>query len=87
MLEVVSETHRRAHDMMSLARQILFHELHCPEERTLELAQGIDRLSLAFEYVENPLGKVPLCPECECYCLETFDDGSFLCLSCDHIWT
>lgn len=87
MVEIVSESQRKALNMMAAARQILFHELHCPEERSLELAEGVDRLALAFEFVENPLGQVPICPECECFCLETYVDGSFRCLSCDHQWS
>ncbi|PLX91469.1 MAG: hypothetical protein C0619_07565 [Desulfuromonas sp.] len=87
MGEIISAGHRQALDMMSVARKILFRELHYPESRTRELVEGVDRLSLAFEYVENPLGDVLLCPECECFCLETFEDGSFTCLSCDHHWS
>ena len=87
MGEIISESHRRALGMMSDAREILYRELHYPFNRTHELVAGVDRLALAFEFVENPLGEVTLCPECECFCLETFQDGSFKCLSCDHCWT
>jgi hypothetical protein len=86
MVEIISTGHRRALDMMSVARQILFRELHSPEGRSRELVEGVDRLALAFEFVENPLGEVLLCPQCECFCLETCENGSFKCLSCDYQW-
>lgn len=86
MAEIISEDHRRALDIMSDARKILFRELHYPSCRTHELVEGVDRLSLAFEFVENPLGQVILCQECESFCLETSPDGSYECLSCDHRW-
>lgn len=86
MGEIISDGHRRALDKMSIARKILFRELHCPDCRTRELVEGVDRLALAFEYVENPLGEVLLCPQCESFCLESFENGSFGCLSCDHKW-
>lgn len=87
MAGIASKNHRIALDMMSDARRILFHELHCSGSRTRELVNGVDRLALAFEFAENPLGTVPLCPNCECFCLETHPDGSFSCLSCDHHWS
>lgn len=87
MNEIISEDHRKALGMMSEARKILFRELHYPSCRTHELVEGVDRLALAFEFVENPLGQVILCPECECFCLEIYQDGSFECLSCDHRWS
>jgi hypothetical protein len=87
MGQIISEDHRRALDMMSDARKILFRELHYPASRTHELVAGVDRLALAFEFVENPLGHVVLCPVCECFCLETRQDGSYKCLSCDHCWS
>lgn len=86
MGEIISAGHRQALDMMSVARRILFRELHDPAGRSEELVEGVARLSLAFEYVENPLGDVILCPECECFCLEMLADGSYQCLSCDHRW-
>ena len=86
MGEIISDDHRKALDMMSVARKILFRELHCGADRTRELVEGVDRLALAFEFVENPMGEVLLCPQCECFCLETFENGSFQCLSCDYLW-
>jgi len=86
MGEIISDSHRRALGMMADARKILFRELHYPASRTLELVEGVDRLALAFEFVENPLGEVILCPQCESYCLETHQNGRFTCLNCDHHW-
>lgn len=84
---VTSKRYHTALEMMSDARRILFLELHCPGSRTQELVNGVDRLSLAFEFAENPLGRVRLCPNCECFCLETLPDGSYRCFSCDHHWS
>ena len=86
MNEIISEGHRKALGMMSKARKILLHELHYFPNRTLELVNGLDKLGLAFEFVEHPLEKVNLCPQCEGFCLEIFEDGSYMCLSCDHQW-
>lgn len=87
MSKFVSESHRVAFDKMSDARSILFQELHYPACRTHELVEGVDRLGLAFEFVEHPLETVHLCPQCESFCLEVNLDGSYLCLSCDHQWS
>ena len=73
--------------MMSDARKILFHELHCLTRRTPALMKGVERLALAFEFGENPLNEVHLCPKCECFCMETHADGSFKCMNCDHHWS
>lgn len=86
MSQYISDEHHQALTLMAEARKILFAELHkSPESRPI-LAEGLDRLGLAFEFVENPLGEVALCPGCEGFCLEQTKDGRTKCLSCDHEW-
>lgn len=87
MAEYISEEHQRALDLMSAARKILFAALHGPLASRQVLAEGLDRLGLAFEFVENPLGEVTLCPACEGFCLERSAEGTHRCLSCDHEWS
>lgn len=83
----ISDEHHRALALMAEARKILFTALHGPMESREVLAEGLDKLGLAFEFVENPLGKVSLCPGCEGFCLEKTVDGKTKCLSCDHEWS
>lgn len=83
----ISEDHHKAVALMAEARKILFSALHGPVESRQVLAEGLDRLGLAFEFVENPLGEVALCPECECFCLEKTTEGTTQCLSCDKEWS
>lgn len=87
MSKYISEEHHKAVDLMSRAREILFSQLHGQLEARKVLAEGLDRLGLAFEYVENPLGVVTICPNCEGFCLEKTLDGKNQCLNCDHVWS
>ena len=86
MGKFISEEHQRALTLMSEARKILFTALHGPMSSRQVLAQSLDRLGLAFEFVENPLGEVLLCPSCEGFCLDITPEGKHKCLSCDHEW-
>jgi len=83
----ISDEHNRALALMAEARKILFTELHGPIETRQVLAEGLEKLGLAFEFVENPLGEVSLCPDCEGFCLEKTSEGKNKCLSCDHEWS
>jgi len=83
----LSDEHHKALSLMAEARKILFKELHGPIESRKILAEGLERLGLAFEFVENPLGDVSLCPDCEGFCLEKTTEGETRCLSCDHEWS
>lgn len=83
----ISDEHHKALTLMAEARKILFTELHGPIESRKVLAEGLDKLGLAFEFVENPLGEVSLCPDCEGFCLEQLEEGEIKCLSCDHQWS
>lgn len=87
MNEIISVEHRKAKAMMSEARKFLFRELHSPAGRTHELVEGLNQLSLAFEFVENPLKEVNFCPQCNSFCMEKNRDDIFNCLSCGHNWS
>jgi len=82
----ISEEHHKALGLMTEARQILFAALHGPMETREVLAAGLDKLGAAFEFVENPLGEICLCPDCGSYALDRTAEGQNVCLSCDHEW-
>jgi len=84
--EYISKEHRKAFTLMAEARSLLFSALHRSTNERQSLAEGLDRLGVAFEYLEKPLGDVPLCPACGCFCVEEQTDGTAACLSCDHLW-
>lgn len=86
MSKYISDEHHKAFGLMSEAREILFSALHGPVESRQILAEGLERLGLAFEFAENPFGTVSLCPDCENFCLEKTAEGNTRCLSCDHEW-
>lgn len=83
----ISEEHHKAFELMSEARKILFSALHGPLETRERLAAGLDKLGIAFEFVENPTGEVDLCTNCGSHVLDKTAAGHTRCLSCDHQWS
>jgi hypothetical protein len=73
----------QALDLLSEARNILFQQLHDPEELSHELVRGVDKLGQAIEFAENPHAEIHLCPDCGSLCSEPLAGDLYLCLCCD----
>lgn len=69
-------------NLLFRAQTLLLNQLHTPQLVTIELAEGIDKLFQAYELVENPLSKMPICPKCLNVFYGKFDTYKYQCLSC-----
>lgn len=77
----------KALGLMQEARKLLFQALHEKGEISQNLTKGVDKLAMAFEFVESPEDPVLMCPECGCLFYKTLQSGRYQCLSCDEKWT
>jgi len=65
MEDLTMEETEKALALLHEARKLLFEQLHERNRATKELAEGVDRLSRAFDLLERPDEQLCLCPACQ----------------------